>query len=132
MKLICKYTIISLIAFVLVITPVLQGNQIARNTEESHDCHSCCCGCADRETESAQPEPEDNNCCCHMTESEAPVEIPFEGQVQTVSPDTAAELSAQSCFELSRSKPEYDHYALNERANEHGPPLYKINSTYLI
>ena len=132
MKLVCKYTVIALIAFVLVMTPVLQGNQVNADSRESCDCCDCCCVCGEQEAENAQAEREDTGCGCNMTDSEIPVEVPFEGQVQTVSHDTAIELSAQSREELNRFKPESNYQSSNEWINEHGPPLYKINSAYLI
>jgi len=132
MKLIGKYIVIALIAFVLIITPVLQGNQVGNDSRESCNCCDCCCGCGELETENAQAERDDAGCGCNMTDSEIPVEVPFEGQVQTVNHDSAAELFAQSCPELRQFKPESNYHSLNDRINEHGPPLYKINSAYLI
>jgi hypothetical protein len=132
MKLIGKYIVIALIAFVLVITPVLQGNQAANNSRESCDCCDCCCGCGEQEAENAQAECEDAGCGCNMTDSEIPVEVPFDGQVQTVNHDSAAELSDQSCSKLRQIRPESNYYSSNDRINEYGPPLYKINSAYLI
>ncbi len=132
MKLAGSYTFLALIAFVLVITPVLQGNQASNNSRESCECCNCCCGCGEQETENVQAANDNAGCGCQMTDSESPFEVPLEGQVQTVNHDAAADLSAQTCAEFGPLTAESSHLLSYNRINDHGPPLYKINSSYLI
>lgn len=132
MRLAGKYTFIILIASVLIMTPVLQGNQIAVNADESSECCGCCCGCGESDSERNPGNNGDNGCGCQMTDSEVPVEVPFECHAQTINHDSAAEITVRSSDESRLLEPESNHNLSIDRINEHGPPLYKINSAYLI
>lgn len=132
MKFVGNYIFILLIAIALVFTPVARGNNIGSESGTSCDCCGCCCACGEVDTEANSSDTEDDGCECQMTDSEVPVDIPFEGQVKTINHDSTAEINIYSNSENGPFEPESNRDSFQDRINEHGPPLYKINSSYLI
>ena len=132
MKLVGNYIFILITALTLVFTPVAQGYYVSSEAGTSNGCCGHGCACCEAGSEDNQCDAEDSGCECQMTNSEAPVDIPFEGQIKTINHETSAEINIYFSSDNRPFEPESNRDLFQYRINEHGPPLYKINSAYLI
>jgi hypothetical protein len=112
--------------------PCLQAYQLS-NVDSSCSI-SCCCGCGHSQSGSLDSESitREDSCCCQVSNPEPITEIHLEAQPRPISnPDTFADITCAVSDNLL-SDIVYDQTFRIDIPLAPGPPLYVLNSSYLI
>lgn len=121
-----------LTAAVMVAIPNLQAYQLSH---VGSSCSiSCCCSCSCDQNSSPASESTtiEGSCCCRVSSPEPDAEIPFEAQPRPVSKsDTFAEPTCAASDNLLADTVSDQIFKIDIPLT-HGPPLYVLNSSYLI
>ena len=132
LKKILRTALVVLTALTLAAAPCLQAYQLGH---VSSDCsNSCCCDCSCGQTcvLSREGTTIEGVCCCQISNPEPVAEIPFEAQPRPVAyPDTFAEVTCAVLDNLLTDTVSDQTFRIDIPLAP-GPPLYILNSSYLI
>lgn len=131
LKKILRTALAVLTALTLAATPCLQAYQLSCDRS---NCSTSYCGC--RCSQNSVPDSEsiaiEGSCCCQISNPEPIAEIPFEAQPRPISnPDTFAGTTC-AVFDNLLTVTVSDQTFRIDIPLAPGPPLYILNSSYLI
>jgi len=129
---ISRLVLVLVTALVLATAPGVQAYQLSRPAGECSSGCACGCSCgADNPADDKQTSI-DSSCGCRISDPDAAEEIPFEAQPRSLSTDESQAdlLFAASDIEVIGNVS--DKTVDIELPDVHAPPLYLLNSLYLI
>ena len=131
LKKILRTALAVLTALTLAATPCLQAYQLS--CDRSSCSPSCCsCSCSQNSVPDSESIAVEGSCCCQVSNSEPIAEIPFEAQPRPISnPDTFADITCAVSDNLLTDTVSDQTFRIDIPLVP-GPPLYILNSSYLI
>ena len=131
LKKILRTALAVLTALTLAATPCLQAYQLGCDRSS---CSTSCCSCSC--SQSSVPDSEtitiEGVCCCQISNPEPMAEVPFEAQPRPISnPDTFADITCAVSDNLLTDIVSDQTFRIDIPLAP-GPPLYILNSSYLI
>jgi len=127
---ILKTALAGVMVLALATAPALQAYQLG---QVANCCSmSCCSGYGQNAVPTSEAGIIETCCCCHFSNREPATEIPLETQQRVESrPDTLAGVTGTS-LDHQVAIAVFDENIKIGLPLAHGPPLYLLNSTYLI
>jgi len=123
--------LVVLVGFFLLTASFSEAHQINHKPEIVRECCGCCCGIPPG-ADDAVSYADHVNCQCRVEKSEPPTEIPLDLQISTYNPNLSADFASY----LAES--EIDNFEIRIsfqpiiNFDDTGPPIFLINSSFLI
>ena len=123
--------LVVLVGFFLLTASYSEAHQINYKPEIVRECCGCCCGIAPDANGEVDHDLH-TNCQCRVERTKPPTEIPLDLQVSTYNPDLTADLAG--CLDYTElEKSDFDQsYLPVVNFDDTGPPLFILNSSFLI
>ena len=123
--------LVMLVGFFLLTASYSETHQINHKPQIVRECCGCCCGIPPAADGTVDHDLH-KNCQCRVEQAVPPTEIPLDLQISTYNPDLSAALTAyldQTEFEINALTPSCEPVI---NFDDTGPPLFIINSSFLI
>ncbi len=131
MKKILRTALAVLTALTLAATPCLQAYQLSCDRSNCPTSY-CSCRCSQNSVPDSESIAIEGSCCCQISNPEPMAEIPFEAQPRPVAyPDTFADITCAVLDNLLTDTVSDQTFRIDIPLVP-GPPLYILNSSYLI
>lgn len=123
--------LVALVGFFLLTASFSEAHQITHRPEIVRECCGCCCGIP-LASDGTVSHADHANCQCRVEKSEPPTEIPLDLQISNYNPNLSLDFAGY----LAES--EIDNFEIRIsfkpiiNFDDTGPPIYIINSSFLI